>query len=252
MRTRTNQRSRPGLRSAATAVLLGSLTLALAACGKGDDDAGAQVASLGETATTAPSGDGGDGAAADDNGDDETESSVDPEDAFLEFAKCMREHGVDMDDPVIDGSGRGAIAIGGGPGSDGGDGPDRETLDAAQEACQPLLDDVVSDRQAQMDPEEIQQMQDEALEFSKCMREHGIDFPDPVFGDGGTVSISLGEPGGGGLDPQSEEFQAAQEECGRNGGFIGARPVDADGGSTGDGPVSDIQVDSGSDPESGT
>jgi hypothetical protein len=121
-------------------------------------------------------------------------------------------------------------------------------MDAAQQACQPLIDDVVQNRQEQMDPEQIQQMQDQALAFSQCMRDHGIDFPDPVFGDNGTVSISLGEPGQGGIDPQSSEFQAAQDECGRTvGGPIGGGPGggstdSAGGGSSGDGPVTNINV----------
>ena len=47
------------------------------------------------------------------------------------------------------------------------------------------------------------------LEFSECMRDHGIDMPDPQF---------EGEGGGGGMiemtaDPDNEGFQEAQEAC---------------------------------------
>ncbi len=255
MRTRTHQRTpsksrtrtRPRLASTATAVLLGALTLALAACGQGDDGGGSQVASLGNTATTASDASAADGAASD-GADGETSTTVDPEDAFLAFARCMREHGVDMPDPQVDDNGRGVIQVGG-PGGDGEAQPiDKDTLDAAQQACQPLIDDVVQARQQDLDPEQVQQMQDQALAFSQCMRDHGIDFPDPVFGDGGTVSISLGDPGGGGIDPQSQEFQDAQAECGRTvGGPIGGGPgggstQSAGGGGAGSGPVTNINV----------
>lgn len=48
----------------------------------------------------------------------------------------------------------------------------------------------------------------QALEFSKCMRAHGVtNFPDP--GSGGGVQIGPGS----GLHPQSPAFQAAQKAC---------------------------------------
>ena len=44
------------------------------------------------------------------------------------------------------------------------------------------------------------------------MRSHGEpNFPDPQFGTGGRVSIKLSA--GAGLDPQSPQFQAAQNAC---------------------------------------
>src|SRR5262245_41418285 len=33
---------------------------------------------------------------------------------------------------------------------------------------------------------------DSARKFAKCMREHGVDMPDPKIGDGGSISIELG------------------------------------------------------------
>jgi len=54
---------------------------------------------------------------------------------------------------------------------------------------------------------------DAALEFAECMRENGIDMPDPEVSEGGGVRIGGPGGGGGGVDPNSEEFQAAQEEC---------------------------------------
>ena len=65
------------------------------------------------------------------------------------------------------------------------------------------------------------------LDFAKCMREHGIDIPDPQFGDGGRVTIGLGGGPGGedgpstdgpAFDPDDAKFQEAQEACGGPGG----------------------------------
>ena len=61
--------------------------------------------------------------------------------------------------------------------------------------------------------------------FTECMREQGIDMPDPVIrrieagsgGDeGGVITDEAGPDGGGGppFDPTSDEFIAAEEECG--------------------------------------
>ena len=55
------------------------------------------------------------------------------------------------------------------------------------------------------------------LGFAQCMRDHGIDMPDPEFENGGMVRIG-GGPGSNGdegpaFDPRSDAFQAAAEEC---------------------------------------
>ena len=54
--------------------------------------------------------------------------------------------------------------------------------------------------------------EDAMLDFAQCMRDNGVDMPDPQSGGRG-VGIAIGGPGEGGIDPQSEEFQAAQEAC---------------------------------------
>ena len=145
--------------------------------------------------------------------------SVDPEVAMEAFTKCMREHGVDVFVSVA-GDGDNGGMVGSGPVTNqhtangdpqtGGNAPDKEALAAADEACRDLLPSgMIGDPDATMDPAVADQM----LAFAKCMRDHGIDFPDPKF-DGGGVSISLGENGPGGIDPSSDEFKAAQEACG--------------------------------------
>jgi hypothetical protein len=67
----------------------------------------------------------------------------------------------------------------------------------------------MGDPNATMDPE----LADQLLEFAQCMRDEGIDFPDPQFSGGG-VTVQIGGPDGDGIDPSSEAFQAAQEACG--------------------------------------
>ena len=145
-------------------------------------------------------------------------ASVDPEEAMEAFEACMQEHGVDIEVAVVGEEGApvgGEVRIGEGPQGGtpaqpgGGTPPDREAVAEADEACRHLLPaGGMGDPSATMDPE----LADQMLEFAQCMRDNGIDFPDPVF-EGGGVTMQVGGPDGEGIDPSSDEFQAAQEAC---------------------------------------
>jgi hypothetical protein len=54
-----------------------------------------------------------------------------------------------------------------------------------------------------------QTFQDAALKFAQCMRQHGVDVPDPQTGGGG-IQIQAGQNG---IDPQSQTFKDAQSAC---------------------------------------
>jgi hypothetical protein len=195
----------PGRRRRASALLaltcLALLAAFVAACGAASPSSNG-VLSL---ATPSPS----DGASA------APGESVDPEVAIADFEACMKEHGVDVQISIAQPG-----AAGGGPTSgefrapanageaqpNKGSGPDPKALQEADAACRHLLPSgMEGDPNATMDPE----MADKLLDFSKCMRDHGIDFPDPQF-QGGGVMMQMGE----GIDPTSDEFKAAQEACG--------------------------------------
>src|SRR5205823_10407657 len=77
-----------------------------------------------------------------DGADKKDQAKLNPDDAMLAFARCMREHGIDMPDPDTGGAG-GAVTIGGGPNSD------RSQMDAemqkftdADKACREMLGDA--------------------------------------------------------------------------------------------------------------
>ena len=167
------------------AVLGLGLALAFAACGGSPD--GDRVASL----------TGGGGATGTTNGAAKT-ADKDPQQAALDFAKCMREHGIDMPDPQVDDQGRVRMRVGG----PGGGRPDPKKLDEAQKACGRLMGG--GDGAGQIDPEE----RDAMVAFARCMREHGIDMPDPT-GDG----LVMRKDDDRGPDPSSEQFQEAEKAC---------------------------------------
>jgi hypothetical protein len=191
---------------ALAAVGAAAMALAISACGGGDGGDGPaaadDVASLGTDQETDPGGS---------NGTPETTAPVDVEEAQLAFAECMREHGIDMPDP----------------GSEGGiqimaNEENQDEVDAAMEECQPILENARG--AIELDPEQEAEMREQVLEFTDCMREQGIDMPDPVFSDDGGFSVEMGAPAEGGGDgdqarpTDDEEFQAAAEECGGPGG----------------------------------
>lgn len=132
--------------------------------------------------------------------------SPNPREAALRFAQCMRQHGVpDFPDPGANGN----IEIQTQPGNGASSGPDpgSSTFQAAQRACQKYAPGGKSNG-----GKPDAQMQRKALRFAQCMRDHGItDFPDPNFQDGG-VGFHVPE-GSSTLDPNSPQFQAAQEAC---------------------------------------
>ena len=142
------------------------------------------------------------GCGAGDGGGTDTGTSDDPEAARLAYAKCMREHGVDVPDPKPGGNGMIQLAPGTGPGG----GVDAETFDSAQQACAKYAEDMGGPGVAGLGEADKERM----LKFARCMRDQGIDVPDPDFGEKGEVAVEV--PLGSADDP---DFQAAHEACQR-------------------------------------
>jgi hypothetical protein len=62
------------------------------------------------------------------------------------------------------------------------------------------------------------EMQDAALKYAQCMRDHGVNMPDPKFDDNGGIEISAGPggatPGKGGPSSDAEnKMQTADKAC---------------------------------------
>ena len=163
-----------------TLALFALLALGAGACA-GGGGSGSRVASLdgsssgarGATTTTAP----------------------DPQDAALAFARCMRQHGIDMPDPQSDSSGRTRLQVRGKP--------DKRKLQEAEGACGSLLKGGNGPGQ----PLNAAQ-QDALLNFARCMRQHGIDVPDPTPGQAG---VTLTKRSKGELN--SPRFRHAEAAC---------------------------------------
>lgn len=184
---------------AAGACLLVAAAIASACGGGGDDQPG--VASLASTTSTQ--------AAASAT----ATAPADPDDAFLAFQDCLREHGAPEVFNAIpfDPSGPAPTPPPNTPTAE-----DLAKFEEAQKACNYLLENVTPN----LSPEDQSELQDQLLAYAKCMRDHGIDFPDPQITESGTgFGVLVG--GDGGVDPSDPAFQEAQKACGSEvgGGF---------------------------------
>lgn len=176
------------------------------ACGAGGS-AGNKVASL-SSAAAAPS----DQQQAGDGRSDE--------DKIRDFTKCMKEHGVDIPEPTNAPAPKAGGSTGGGPGIViQGAGPDKEKIDKANEACKSLLPN--GGKPPKLDAQQL----DEARKMAKCMREHGINMPDP---DPNSPGMMFGQGEGDRVDP--EVMKKAAEEC--SGGKMHFETKEDGGGSS--------------------
>lgn len=161
------------------AVLAGMFTL-VTACGS-NGDGGDGVASISDKNTPSSS------AAKGDDGKTDI-------DQIRAYAKCMREHGIDMKDPEENPDGSGGVGIS----IDGG--ADKEKIDKANAACKHLMPNGG-------EPEKPSAADlDQARKTAKCLRDHGVDVKDPTMDDPG-ISIS-----GEGGDDQAK-VDKAMKEC---------------------------------------
>jgi hypothetical protein len=172
-----------------------ALTLALAVT------ASAQVASLvGPDETPEP-----------DSATSDTLLYEDREEAMLAYAQCMRDNGIDMDDPGAGAPGGMRMFFGGGPGGEAGFDRFSEEFQAAQAACGPILEAA----RPEIDPQAEQERLEEQLALAQCIRDNGYpEYPDPVIGTDGRLQRSGGQDMQAlGIDRRSAEFRELLSDC---------------------------------------
>jgi hypothetical protein len=143
-------------------------------------------------------GSGSANAGADDSGGNaaagtSSQGSSSSDEARAQFAQCMREQGIDIPDQA----GAGGASQGQPPIS----GIDPDALQKAMAACQQYLQGAAGPAPGAAGS------QDARAEFIQCMRDEGVDLPEPQAGQAPT-------PGSSGLDSNDPAVQAALDECG--------------------------------------
>ena len=174
--------------------LLVTVGLLAAACGGGSKDPGA-ASSSGTNTTVAP---GRKTGAPGSSGNSTTQTEL------LQLAQCMRSHGVPtFPDPSATQGTLGAMV------SAAGIDLQSPTVKAALEACQQYTPTQ------SLTPAQSAAQNAEALQFTQCMRSHGVpNYPDPSASTGtstGAVHLNLQ---GTGIDFDSPTVQAAITTCG--------------------------------------
>lgn len=124
--------------------------------------------------------DGGGAAGAGGPGDGGASRAAGAQDAALKFARCVREHGVDMPDPQVSEDGGMVQIRPGGGGGGAGPRPDDAGFRRAQQVCEQHLRAGIREIPA----EQREEMEDKMLALARCMRAEGIEFPDPQPGQG--------------------------------------------------------------------
>jgi hypothetical protein len=221
------EKSMPTIPLRAAPLLLAVALLGGVASGCGADPASnAKVASLADRDSSSASGASG-----------AKKPLTDEEilEASKKYAACMREHGVDMPDPTASaGSGTSpGIAVFSASSADGSSDAKSTSLssmDEANKACADLIADVAP-QMGEIDPEAQEKMLEQARAFAKCMREHGVDMPDPQASPNGGMTQTLN------VSPDDPALDSAQKACATEGGpgFITVAPDGSAGPANGGG-----------------
>ncbi len=205
-----------------------ALTLVLAACGGGGSEKASGVASLGGGASTTTT--------------PKSTSSQDTRQLWLDAAACMRQQGVDFPDPTFDANGRPEFGQTG-QGTPGQGGPggllrsNDPKIQAARKACQGDFDKIRNSFPAPT-PAETAKRKQQLLDLAACMRQQGVDFPDPTFDANGRPQFGQGGGAAGatGADRRNDPaFQQAMQTCRTKLGVTGGFGFGGRGGRTGGG-----------------
>lgn len=182
-----------------------AIGLLASACGGAATDDGPSVAAL-------PADSSESAAATDENSEDTDDAPVNPEDvsdedveaAQFRYDQCMIDNGVDTQELFGDVEDGGSVMIEAGDDFEA----EFEAYEAANEECQPILEEVFGD--FSFSPEQEAEFADIEAKFNQCMTDKG--FP---------ISSGDGDSAGGGIgfeiETESaddfEELESAMDEC---------------------------------------
>jgi hypothetical protein len=119
---------------------------------------------------------------------------------FADFAKCLREHGIEAETATGPGGEGHGLRI------KGSGGPAK--MEAAEKACKKYQP---APQKLNLSPQEKVERAEAVEKFAKCMREHGIEVH--ASSSEGRVSIQIHGKPGAGPNPESPAFQKAQSSC---------------------------------------
>lgn len=154
---------------------------------------------------------------------------ADREEAVLAYTQCLRDQGLDVDDPVPGAAG-GRGFLRGGPGQTGGLDRLSEEFQVAQAVCGEILEAA----RPEIDPVQQQERLSEELLLARCLRENGYpDYPDPAVDNDGRLQRGGQQFQDLGIDRRSASFQTARGDCAHELGVEAFGPGGGRGGRGG-------------------
>ena len=129
---------------------------------------------------------------------------------LLAFTACMRERGIALADPVVEGDSVKLLPAEGAPPAP------KDRFDAAHEQCRALLPDGLEQLGRPPEAGAVQAREEAALRFADCVREEGYDVPDPRFADG---RVTNWDPEALGIDLDDPQVQRVAERCTGESGY---------------------------------
>jgi len=124
-------------------------------------------------------------------------ATISPEQAMRSYVVCLRGKGIAMPDPKVQADGSVDLVY--------PDVVDKGAFITADEGCRDLL--VNAYPPSTPNPNAAQE-QDQLLAYARCMREHGIDMPDPASGPQSTTVSAIVGP-----EEANPSFIAADRAC---------------------------------------
>ncbi len=119
-----------------------------------------------------------------------------------DFAKCLREHGIEATAATGPGGQGHGLRI------KGTGGPAK--MEAAQSACKKYQPEP---QKLNLSPQEKVAQEEAVQKFAKCMREHGVKVEATTKGGGIQIAIHAHPGEAGAPNPESPAFQKAQNSC---------------------------------------
>jgi len=118
-----------------------------------------------------------------------------------DYARCLREHGINAEAVSGPNGGHGLKVQGASGGA--------QSMEAAEAACKKYRPEP---KKVNLSPQQKVELEEGVRKFANCMHEHGIDVHASAAGGGVQITIHRGA-GSPGPNPESPAFQKAQQSC---------------------------------------
>jgi hypothetical protein len=132
------------------------------------------------------------------------------QDRWVQYAACLRDHGVDGVEAVA--GAQGGVRIG----SPNSTAAERAAIEAKVKIADRSCGRILHPQQSTVSAAEEARFRDGMAAFARCMRDHGVEMPDPkIVRVSGGFDVSFPAAAGGVPPELTKAWRAAQPACQR-------------------------------------